>query len=387
MADGGTIRLVPAPPGKHACHARSAARTVPPGGPVVRLPGRVVAWAGSGQRIVAALEGGELLEIDAQSQPPAPRPIPHRGPVEALAVNGANVYVLDGAGLAIFDLAAPEARLRVHDPTLHGRSLEALGRTLRIVADDGSIVSYTDPTAAPLDFEVSIGDDSFSPQELTIAVGDTVRWTNTTGDLHNVVSCSEAQFGCNGASATETFTSGPATEFWELEHTFTQAGENPYLCQPHATFMTGSVTVIGSSGAPPGVSDGTSGSPLRVRKLAVDGSSLEVSWDTSCAGAADHQILYGYAFGLPGSTGGGYELSGSRCAIGTTSPFAWSATPPAFSGPTGWVWWLIVATDGAATEGSWGEDSADVERDGTGVGGASGECGCALKSLTNSCGH
>jgi hypothetical protein len=125
---------------------------------------------------------------------------------------------------------------------------------------------------------------------------------------------------------------------------------------------------------------------MRVTKLAQDGSTLSLAWDTAtCAGAHDHEILYGYGFGLPGSTGGGYELSGSRCSIGATSPFTWTGVPQAFTGSTGFLFWLVVATDGAVTEGSWGRDSAGVERQGPANGGASGECGVVGKSLANSC--
>jgi hypothetical protein len=123
---------------------------------------------------------------------------------------------------------------------------------------------------------------------------------------------------------------------------------------------------------------------MQVAKLASDGSSLSLSWDTSCA-PADHQILHGYAFGLPGSTGGGYEPSGGQCAIGASSPYAWTGVPAAFPVATGWLWWLVVATDGAATEGSWGTDGSGAERQGPGQGGSSGVCGIAAKSLVNGC--
>jgi hypothetical protein len=150
--------------------------------------------------------------------------------------------------------------------------------------------------------------------------------------------------------------------------------------------MSGIVEVIGSAGAPPGVPDGSTGPPMLVTKLSQDGSALSIAWDTAtCSGAAGHEILYGYGFGLPGSTGTGYELGGARCAIGLTTPFTWNGAPPAFSGATGFLFWFVVATDGAATEGSWGRDGAGLERTGPGAGGSSGECGIALKSLTNSC--
>lgn len=49
-------------------------------------------------------------------------------------------------------------------------------------------------------------------------------------------------------------------------------------------------------------------------------------------------------------------------------------------------WWLIVATDGAATEGSWSQGSG-VERFGPGANGSSGQCGVTDNDLTHTCGQ
>jgi len=69
--------------------------------------------------------------------------------------------------------------------------------------------------------DVTVSNFSFSPAELTITVGDAVRWTNVSG-THNVLAD-------NGS-----FTSGPAAPApWEYTHTFTAAGNNPYYCEPH----------------------------------------------------------------------------------------------------------------------------------------------------------
>lgn len=69
--------------------------------------------------------------------------------------------------------------------------------------------------------EVTVSNFSFSPAELTITVGDAVRWTNVSGN-HNIL----ADDG--------SFTSGPvAPAPWEFTHTFAVAGNNPYYCVPH----------------------------------------------------------------------------------------------------------------------------------------------------------
>jgi plastocyanin len=69
--------------------------------------------------------------------------------------------------------------------------------------------------------DVTVQNFSFSPGELTITVGDAVRWTNILGH-HNV------------KADDNSFTSGPAADApWEFTHTFTAAGQNPYYCEPH----------------------------------------------------------------------------------------------------------------------------------------------------------
>ena len=69
--------------------------------------------------------------------------------------------------------------------------------------------------------DVTVTNFSFSPGELTITVGDAVRWTNVLG-THNV------------KADDNSFTSGPAAPApWEFIHTFTTVGLHPYYCEPH----------------------------------------------------------------------------------------------------------------------------------------------------------
>ena len=87
---------------------------------------------------------------------------------------------------------------------------------------------------------IEIADFSFTPNNLTVQVGDTVRWAYNTGagvNAHNV-------FADDGS-----FTSGvPAFAPWVYDHVFTAAGNNPYYCQPHGgpggSGMSGVVVVI-----------------------------------------------------------------------------------------------------------------------------------------------
>ena len=82
---------------------------------------------------------------------------------------------------------------------------------------------------------VELSNFQFSPANLTIEVGDTVRWTNVSG-THNVV------------ADDNSFTSGSAAPApWTFEHVFTATGNNPYYCEPHGgpggSGMSGVITV------------------------------------------------------------------------------------------------------------------------------------------------
>lgn len=148
--------------------------------------------------------------------------------------------------------------------------------------------------------------------------------------------------------------------------------------------QTGTITAVGG---PPGVPDGTGGTtPVTARPTTTDGSTLQVSFDvTSCTDAADHHIVFGERNGFPAVPGGAFTPLGSVCRIGATSPYTWAGVPQPTDGRN-LIWFLVVATDSAGVEGSWGVDSAGQERLGPGNGGASGTC-AVVKSAANACGH
>jgi hypothetical protein len=83
---------------------------------------------------------------------------------------------------------------------------------------------------------------SFVPSQLTIAVGDTVRWVNVSGS-HDVES-------------DEPLFKSPPPPVSTYQFTFTQAGRFTYRCNPHAFIgMTGVITVEeAAANQPPTVS-------------------------------------------------------------------------------------------------------------------------------------
>ena len=105
-------------------------------------------------------------------------------------------------------------------------------------------------------------------------------------------------------------------------------------------------------------------------RVAVDGSSIDVGWDASSCTATGYKLLYG-----PLSSVSSYAIGGSVCALGTSGTATWSAVP------AGDLWYAVVATDDAGTEGSWGDASAGP------MGGTtpSAQCGDSARNNAGAC--
>jgi hypothetical protein len=104
----------------------------------------------------------------------------------------------------------------------------------------------------------------------------------------------------------------------------------------------------------PGVPSGRTGSPMTVSKLSPDGNTLGLSWDVATCGSSSHTLVHGGGSQLPPTPGGTYRLAGSACDLGGTGTYTWVNWINPSSDPKNFCWWLILATDGAAAEGSWG---------------------------------
>ena len=87
-------------------------------------------------------------------------------------------------------------------------------------------VAPTEPNA------VNINNFSFSPKELTVAVGTTVTWTNKDEEPHTVVN----------AGSPPAFKSTALDEDDKFSFTFTKPGTYRYFCSVHP-FMTATVVV------------------------------------------------------------------------------------------------------------------------------------------------
>jgi len=100
---------------------------------------------------------------------------------------------------------------------------------------NNSPTSSNPPT--PNTHDVSMVDSAFQPQDLTIKVGDIVRWTNNGAHTHTSTS------GTNGTPDGK-WNSGDVTPGNTYEFTFDTAGTYPYFCHYHWSLgMTGTITV------------------------------------------------------------------------------------------------------------------------------------------------
>jgi plastocyanin len=94
-------------------------------------------------------------------------------------------------------------------------------------------------------WDVSIQNFAFTPKDLTIKAGDTVRWTQKDAITHTSTS------GPNGV-ADGIWDSGNMTlaANTTFSFTFDTAGTFPYFCRPHKSTMRGSITVEAAAQPP-----------------------------------------------------------------------------------------------------------------------------------------
>ena len=85
------------------------------------------------------------------------------------------------------------------------------------------------------DNPVTISNFAFSPNIITVHVGDTVTWKNNDGATHTVTSDS---------NSTEVFNSGNMNQGATFTFTFTSAGDYGYHCTIHSSMSPAIVRVV-----------------------------------------------------------------------------------------------------------------------------------------------
>jgi plastocyanin len=162
---------------------------------------------------------------------------------------------------------------------------------------------------------VTVGPDlSFHPQELTIAVGDTVVWTNAGGthDVH---------------ADDNSFFNNPSPAAWTFSHTFTRAGTVGYYCTIHGRpglGMFGEITVEGPGG---GEQPGTLRFSLEAYSVGEGGGPAAMTVER--AGGGDGAVSVRY------STTAGTATAGQdfTAVSGTLSWAAGDGSPKTFNVP------------------------------------------------------
>lgn len=111
----------------------------------------------------------------------------------------------------------------------------AARQSVNVTASQQSTVSFALETETGGNVvEVTLTNYAFTPGDLTIEPGTTVRWVNQTSVFHTITPDGHTEW-----------TEGSVSEMGEtFTHTFETEGTFPYYCSPHRSLgMTGSVTV------------------------------------------------------------------------------------------------------------------------------------------------
>jgi len=144
-------------------------------------------------------------------------------------------------------------RARDHTAVSRRRVLAALGTAAAV----GVAGCAGGGASAQDDYDVGMTAVAFDPTEITVSVGDTVVWANTSSRGHTVTAYDSgipddaAFFASGGYDSTEAARDAFGSELGGLidsgdtwSHTFEVPGEYEYLCIPHeASGMIGTVVV------------------------------------------------------------------------------------------------------------------------------------------------
>ena len=109
-------------------------------------------------------------------------------------------------------------------------------------------------------------DNAFQPATKTVAVGDTVTWTNAGSNAHEVTA--------------DAFTSGNLDPGKSYSWKATKAGTYSYVCRYHEALGMKGTLVVSASGLPKTGGDKVALGLLLLGATAVVGASLRLGWRT-----------------------------------------------------------------------------------------------------------
>jgi len=148
--------------------------------------------------------------------------------------------------------------------------------------------------------DVSVVDNRFSPNDITITVGDTVRWTNASGGARHDVTSDDGKFAPSVTASSFTFSL-----------TFDSVDEILYYCTVHSSpgqdrnsRMNGRVVVVEADPVPPVANFTSSCTDLDCsftdQSSDSDGTIASWSWDFG-DGATSSMQNPGHTFGAAGT--------------------------------------------------------------------------------------
>ena len=149
------------------------------------------------------------------------------------------------------------------------------------------MVSLLPALANAATHQVEIGDNFFSPNDLTIQVGDTVRWTYSGSRLHDV-------------TADDFSWNSPTSSNIDYSRTFNSVAEVLYHCTVHSspgrdrnTFQNGRINVVQADNQAPTAGFDSScdnlGCDFTDTSTDADGSVTAWSWDFGDGGSSSTQ--------------------------------------------------------------------------------------------------
>ncbi|MDQ6860382.1 MAG: plastocyanin/azurin family copper-binding protein [Verrucomicrobiota bacterium] len=125
---------------------------------------------------------------------------------------------------------------------------------ITVMDAEGRAVRSGVPAPSGQTFDVTVGPNgslTFSPGQINVSVGDTVRWT-WASNRHSVtsgISCAPSGTFCSPSDSNCNILSDAGAVY---QHTFTQPGTYKYFCVAHCNFgMLGTVFVTAPCVAPP----------------------------------------------------------------------------------------------------------------------------------------
>ncbi len=177
-----------------------------------------------------------------------PANVPIRGSQSTLVVAGGGTVVEMDALVPSTVILVDHALVRTFYKGAIGTIVIDGAPNPELFAAGGTAVTTTTQPAAQADEEIAItenafdpanADNAYSPREMTVPVGTTIRWVNNDTQAHTVTSGTS-----NGtvASPDGVFDSGFLNPGETFTYTFDETGVFDYHCTPHP-WMTGTITV------------------------------------------------------------------------------------------------------------------------------------------------